>query len=315
MELGEAYSKMHVTEKEEESIKRYLGFNHTAINILADLKPQAYQELLEKKWKLLSEPAELKGLIEDFVNVYSVMCKNSQKYSGRQLVRGTSSQSVRDWKEEFNQIVSASTDESIAKRFMEAKDSALVHFQLNDGVPFLNAEDYREEGSASEKEIILAPFCKVEHKQEIASDSEKIRRYRIEIGAPNLKDIPPEELDEMMEEVTQGFAQNVQNMEKYEYLKGKIGRLNYRMMQATTEEKKEIKQQMDGIYDEIEKTGEKTTDFKQKLQTLLKGLCRQKQKEIELAKETIAKEDERRAREEEERKEEQKKKKLEKTKH
>ncbi len=306
MELREAYSKMYVTDEEEKSIKRYLGFNHVAINILADLKPREYQKLLDRKWNLPSKPAEIKGLIEDFVNIYSAMCKNSVKYSGRELIRGTSSRSAENLNGEFNRIISTSSTQNIAKRFMDAKDSALIHFNLEEGVPFLNAEDYREENSESEKEIILAPFCSIQNKEAIASDSDKIRRYRIKVGAPNLQDIPPEELDKMMEEVTQGFEQNVKQMQEYEYLTGKIGRLRSQSFNASLEEKKEIDQEIDKVNNQIEENKEKTDNFRQKLQTLLKGLCKQKEKEIDLVKETITKEETRRANEEEKRREEEK---------
>ena len=88
MELNEAYSKIRVTPEEEASIKRYLNFEHTEMNLLADFRPELYLKLQSAGWAISTSPSEIKEKIEDFVNIYSAMYKNSENYGGY-LVRGT----------------------------------------------------------------------------------------------------------------------------------------------------------------------------------------------------------------------------------
>lgn len=45
MDINEAYKMKYVSAEEEASIQRYLGFQHTSMNILADLKPEYYRDL------------------------------------------------------------------------------------------------------------------------------------------------------------------------------------------------------------------------------------------------------------------------------
>lgn len=249
MEVYEAYQKSVITEREKESIRRYLGFQHTGINILADLTPERYLQLEKSGWLLPKNGEEVKQLIEEFVNVYSAMYKNKENYRGGKLVRGTSVAEVEKLGSEFNQLVSTSTDEQIAKRFTEYQNGALLHLYVRNGVPFLNAEEYREQDSESEQEIILAPFCTVtgiekEHK------IEGFQNYSIAVGAPRLQSKSPEELNELMEEVVQGFSQNIDNIKE---------RQNF----------------------------SKVREFREKLQALLKGMCRQKELEFDKAKQVI----------------------------
>ena len=39
MELKDAYQNMRVSDEERKSIERYLGFQHTSMNILGNLDP------------------------------------------------------------------------------------------------------------------------------------------------------------------------------------------------------------------------------------------------------------------------------------
>lgn len=161
MEVYEAYQKSVITEQEKISIKRYLGFEHTGMNILADLTPELYKQLEKIGWYLPKSEEEIKEKIQDFVNVYSAMYKNRNNYCERNLVRGTSVSKVEKLGSQFNQMISTSINEDIAKRFTEYSNGALIHFQVGNGVPFLNAEEFREEHNASEEEIIIAPFCTI----------------------------------------------------------------------------------------------------------------------------------------------------------
>ena len=97
MDTKEAYKIASISKKEIGSVERYLGFQHTSINILGDLSPKAYENLTKSGWYLPSSIEDVKQAIEDFVNVYAVMYKetkyrisNGQTRSFNNLVRGTS---------------------------------------------------------------------------------------------------------------------------------------------------------------------------------------------------------------------------------
>ncbi len=49
MDIKEAQDIIGITEDEETSIKKYLGFSHTGINFLGDFSPEGYDVLNNKR--------------------------------------------------------------------------------------------------------------------------------------------------------------------------------------------------------------------------------------------------------------------------
>ena len=302
MDTKEAYKIASISEKEIGSVERYLGFQHTSINILGDLSPKAYENLTKSGWYLPSSIEDVKQAIEDFVNVYAVMYKetkyrisNGQTRSFNNLVRGTSNKRASELSNYAPQFLSTSTKEEIAKTFCEYGDAALLRIDIREDVPYLNAEDYRGENSRSESEIILAPFSRI-NRNELISNWNGFNYYNVSIGKTVLKSIPDESLSVMLEEVVNGFLQNITDMKEYVRLADMPEILNMRLSRTTDlEDRKYILEEKQRTYDKIENLSQKTREFREKLQDVLMGLCRQKEKEIDEAREVIDKDREERA--------------------
>lgn len=303
MNLKEAYNMMDLSMEEIASIERYLGFKHTNINILSDFRPVTYNELKSKGWVMPQKVEDIKSDIQDFVNIYSAMYKESRKKSfNRELVRGTSNKRVREIEETIPQFLSTSTDENVAKTFTQYGDGALIYFHIDEQVPFLDPTPYRSENSADEKEIILAPFCKTTiHSERQAREENGFSYYKATVQKTELEEKTPEELNSLKEEVLSRFSQNIEEIKELSDVEFKLEELARYYKQAQGDIKEQayilkVNEQTQEKYDNLRKS---TNDFKNKLQSLLKGMCRQKEIEIEQAHKTVD-EDKQRKKDEEE---------------
>lgn len=304
MDINEARKIAYISKEEREAIQSYLNFEHTGINILANLTPEAYKELAKTGWLLPTTKEDAQKAIEKFVDIYSAMYKDSKGKTIRdrvgainsaRLVRGTSNKRMEELQGYTPQFFSMSTSEEIAKTFCEYSDSALVKFDVSSGVPFLNAEDFRSENRRNESEIIIAPFSRIDRKR-IIDKQNGYTYYGVSVSKPKLEDIPSDELDKLSEEVIEGFAQNVKDIKEYMSVVNDYDLWNYRCSRANNAEDREFclveGEKVSKKRDELKK---KIDDFRIKLQRTLKGLCRQKEKDIDQAKEVISNDKEERA--------------------
>jgi len=310
MELKEAYQNLRVSDEERKSIQRYLGYKHTSINILGSLDPSSYARLRKAGWSLPQTEEEIKEGINDFVNVYAAMYKDSKdrKPYGN-LIRGTSNKAVSSLYSRTDHFLSFSSREDIAKTFCEYGDSALVRVDIGDGVPFLEAEGYREENSKDEAEVIISPFCKIKS-HEHQSTWNGYKYYKISLEKPELKEKSQEEIDNLLEKVVSGFADNIKNMEKYNQLNDKRQWLMEKYKRASDrrdrEELKAISADEKKVSDELFELYKSTHEFEENLHDLLEGMCKQKELELDKSREVID-EERKRLEEEEKRKQEEEK--------
>ena len=98
MDLNQAYDIVNVSQEEVKSVKGYLGHTHTGINLLGNFTPENYENLKNQGWLLPETTEDLKRNIEDFVNIYSAMYKESRgKTANPYLVRGTSNKRLNEF--------------------------------------------------------------------------------------------------------------------------------------------------------------------------------------------------------------------------
>ncbi len=291
MNLEEAYENVKITDEEIKSIEAYLGYRSTAINILGALNQFNYYELINRGWSLPKNGDELKRYIDDFVNVYSVMYKESK--SSRKpinLIRGTSNKLFNSLNREVEKFLSVSTKEEVAKTFCKYGDAALVHIKIEDGVPWIDAEKYRDYNSASEFEYIIAPFCRID-KKEYNSGNSDYKHYNLSLSKPDLEEKSKEELTELYEKVINGFSQNIENMKQYMELYGMQEELQERYKVAVESKNievlKDISKKVEGLYENAYDLNLSIKDYSSSLQSLLKGLCKQKELQIDKSMEII----------------------------
>lgn len=283
MNIKEAEEMVHLSEDEIESIKRYLGFAHFDINILADFSPETYLGLKDTAWKINEKTNDkIAQNIQDFVNIYAAMYKESKKSNIEQnLVRGTSNKRMQEIGENAPQFLSTTMDEDIAKTFTEYEDDALVYITAGPQVPFLDTRPYKDENVRDEKEIILAPFCQTQVQKNGANNG--YTYYQMIVQPPVWEEKSDEELATLYDEIVNNFSQNIKEIQELDYLKAKSENLNgfYQRAEGDLEEQQYILAEQKKVEEEYIRLQGRTHGFKERLQSLLKGLCRQKEIEID----------------------------------
>ena len=302
MNIEEARDIVDISKNEIESIERYLGFAHTRINFLGNFTPETYYSLIDN-WTIAETPEQLKQDIQDFVNLYSAMYKESKKnYINRNLVRGTSNELAKEFNSSVTSFISTSTDENIAKSFAKYGDSALVHFIVDKNVPFLDPTPYKSEYSRNEHEIILAPFCQTQiSNKSISNDPYTYNHYDVKVKKASLQSISSQDLETLQNEILDNFVSNLENIKEFQSLKLKLEQLDreYLNAQGYKDELSDILRQKTQAQTKYDEVSNNVLNFRNKLQTFLKGMCRKKELEIDLANTLVAED---RKKQEEERK-------------
>ncbi len=294
MDLNQAYVIGSLSQEEIKSVKSYLGYSHTGINLLGNFTPENYENLRNQGWLLPETSEDLNKNIEDFVNIYSAMYKESRgKTANAYLVRGTSNKRLKDFDGKITtQFLSTTTNEDVAKTFTEYGDGALVYFGIDDNVPFLDTSNYVSENYKKEHEIILSPFCqaKIVHRNQTL-DKYSFSKYRVEITKDNsFQDIDTDQLNSLKQEIISKFSQNLKDMNEFLNLENKIFSLekSYYQFEGNKKEQDDIMEILQENQEKYNTLKASTTDFKDKLQLLLRGLCRQKELEIDEAMKIVS---------------------------
>ena len=291
MDIQEAYAMEQLTKQERTSINRYLGFSHTSINLLINFDPKIYESLSNTGWLLPENQKDIERNIEDFVNIYSAMYKESRnRITPSFLVRGTSNKRAQELNGSVKQFLSTSTDESIAKTFTEYGDGALVYFSVDSNVPFLDTAPFLNEYSKNEHEIILSPFCESKITRETHPNTPySFSTYDVTIKKAPLTEINPEELKALKDEILEGFSTNLKDMKEVLYLEGRLASLDraYEQANGDSQEQAEILETKQLTKIRYDSYMANTIDYKTKLQRLLEGLCREKELEIDKAREMV----------------------------
>lgn len=188
------YKSLEITDEEKDNLKRYCEYEHRYINLLTSGDFQTINKLDDKVINIFSKEY-FEKVMNVLTNVYSAMIKYSYNRNGEMsLYRGTTVAEMRNFKSEYTKLLSTSTDELSAKwhagskvmnRFEDEDDKKAVLMRINTAkdVPFINVNDVLkddENNHNSEREIILAPFEKIQ-KVEHAYSDKGYRYYNVSI--------------------------------------------------------------------------------------------------------------------------------------
>ena len=275
MNVGKDYKDRLPTEEQtRKSLSRYFGFKHSKINTLASSDFSRITEMQSKGWLLESSKEEIGQLIEDFVNIYGYIYKNGNDSGYNRLIRGTTINETNNLREgsEIESALSTTTDEGIAKQFCEYGKAALVRVKATEGLPCLYVEDLKDENVASEKEVLILPFSRVK-KIENTSNWQGYKYYDVILEKGELPEISQGRLDELKKSCISGYDEFSKQLKEY----GKL-RDYYEAIYNRNDFSYEAKYK---VYEDIKKIEESITTYKNNLQQLLKGLCRQRKKDID----------------------------------
>ena len=294
MNIEEAKKKLKISEEEIAALEHYTGFEHTRINLLCNMDPEIIESLSKDGWLMIKDKEELEKYIDRFTNIYSAMYKNSKNgYHPTRLVRGTGISDVERLRGVANQYLSTTRSIEVAKTFTHVKDPAIVYLDMEDGVPAIDMDKYHSENARSEEEVLIAPFCRVVENK-LYSKFDGYTFYNVKVAKPELKEKSQEDLESLQNKVINSFEDNLELIEEYQQLKDDIEIINERLQAATVTgaDKEDIKYLEDELFKKREKFFEVTNnvnDYKNSLRELLEGKCRQREIEIDKAKEEIDK--------------------------
>ena len=294
MNIEEAKKKLKISEEEIAALEHYTGFEHTRINLLCNMDPEIIESLSKDGWLMIKDKEELEKYIDRFTNIYSAMYKNSKNgYHPTRLVRGTGISDVERLRGVANQYLSTTRSIEVAKTFTHVKDPAIVYLDMEDGVPAIDMDKYHSENARSEEEVLIAPFCRVVENK-LYSKFDGYTFYNVKVAKPELKEKSQEDLESLQNKVINSFEDNLELIEEYQQLKDDIEIINERLQAATVTgaDKEDIKYLEDELFKKREKFFEVTNnvnDYKNSLRGLLEGKCRQREIEIDKAKEEIDK--------------------------
>ncbi len=277
-EINEYKNRLPSEKEVKESLKRYFGFAHTRINMLADMDYSKITQLSEKGWYMDFTEEDIEKSINDFVNIYGYIYKEGNGNSARRLMRGTTIQEARSLRAgaDVPKLLSTTTDEQIAKRFCEYGRAALMRIKTKDMLPYIYAEQFKDENSANEEEVLILPFAKV-IETHLVSNWNGYEYYDITLEKGELPDISDEKIELLKNKCINGYKEFVKELEQYRFLHGDYSKLK-----------------------NIMPIVEKMNEYRDIMQELLKGLCKQREKDIDLQRQ-----EERETRQQEYRKREQ----------
>lgn len=332
MKIEEAEEILRVSAKDEELVKKYLGFNYTNINILGNFNMYNYNRVANYGGgrKIPETEEEFKIAIEEFVNLYAVMYKQSkgQKLVGP-LMRGTG----YGFEEDTLHFLSTSKNIDVATRFCHTSNPFIVTYYVEENIPFLDVSKYKEDTSANEEEIIIAPFTKVASRDVVGFEYNGFPQCKVKLEKRELKPIESDDQISLYDELVAGFNQNLRDIKVggqlrsdleyketdrpeecgnyYDFairtIQAKLDqeRLKYDKAKFYKEDNKakaildeinfyqekldKIKQEEAVAKKEFNRMDKSTSEFAQKLQRLLEGMCKQKELEIDRAVETVQK--------------------------
>lgn len=280
------YPKIPLTEKEKQSIDNYTGYSHRMINLMADMTPKKYEDC--RKSGKISDISlwKIEDLIEDFVNIYAAIYKQGNTKSVGTLYRGIERKEANSLivNNEIKSFISTSGEENIAKTFGDV----IVRIKGEKELPHLYIEPYKEDDKRDEREVLILPFTKVIAAR-TSSNGDSYSYQDVTIQKEELPEVEANELDVLKKQCVKDFTFFGEQVKQYNFFSQEYEELSLQSKKEDkgreealeiTRRKIEKEEQCHQIYEDLEK-------YRKKFETMLKGMCRQKEKEIDKQRENI----------------------------
>ena len=277
--------KDRLPSKEEEiaSIQRYMGFYHSNINVLCELDMDKIMLMNSKGWYININSENLEQLISDFVNIYGeIYSKGDSNLHNNIVYRGTTNKEAIKMSsgKEIQSAISTSNDLNIAKTFCQYGDAAIMRISVADGLPCLRASDYLEENHKDESEIIILPFSKVKNIK-FTSRWEEYTYYDVSLEKEDLPEVTNQELQTLKRESIANFDNFMEKEKECAQLRQEYQTIAERFSRKglDLEDRKYLRERQDLISDKINSIREENEPYRTKFQRMIKGLCRQREKD------------------------------------
>ncbi len=300
--------QLPLTDEEIKDIQDYTGFIHAKINAIADLKYDKLKTLQKDGWDMHMTTEELEKIILKFVDVYAAIYKAGNREARGRLYRGTSKEEVKAIQnsKSIASIISTSLDEDIAKTFTPyGEDASILRIRTEEDLPSLYIEPYREDDRKNEEEVLILPFTKVK-KLEHTSDWNGYAYYDAFLEKEDLEEVPKQELETLKAQLMEGFDYYIEQATQCTELEENIEYIYRGLRQngLSMEDRQYLSEQLDEKSSKYTELKRKVDEYQKQFSRMLKGMCKEKELEIDKQQEAEEKkiQAERKAKQEEEKK-------------
>lgn len=271
MELKDAKQLLLISDDERKSVQEYLGYKQASVDLLLDLEPYTVASK-EKDSTLMYVTAD--DLLEDvdiFTNVYSAMLKNQGTFDGTGvLVRKTDAEECRFFSGTTKKMtkVEVISEEDYENGFdIESGNNSVIRYNTLGSVPHIKISDFiNSVDGVNQNQVLIAPFLTI-NKFEYEKTVDGIKYFdavlrKKDTDKNNIDFTRKEELEKYIRENFDGFREFV----SYARYSGKV------------------------VFDESYK---KANAFKTVVEEYTGIRCKEKELEIEEAREIVGTEKER----------------------
>ncbi len=319
------YKSLKLSEEEKDAIRSYTGLFHEIINNILEPGIDNEKDFYKKSCLNEYDSETIERAIRTITQLYSALYKNliqegdfkENKYAC--AYRGTTVQDVSrlEKNEQTYRFTSATYDEDMASGYFSLNwdNPASMKLDIRQGVPYIYLSRALEEyGNNWEKEIILAPFLKLESIQkrmsikiDKTSGANYLKRYWITLSKQELPEISEEEEQELetylIKTAKDQYSRIIEVLtsgdiiyEKQEVWEIRLKSARRWLSEAKSEqEKKSAREDIKYIMEELERAERETKEngeqneqllkqieeWKGKMQVLCMSRCRKVEKEID----------------------------------
>lgn len=298
--MNNKQNSLSVTDEELAAIDYYISYGHAQINMLCNLNSSNYKEMTSGRYFPQTKQEFLK-MIERFVDIYSLILKLDDPRRRRTLYRGSSNHEYATVPK--NAFISTSKDLYKATHFLSYSDSAVTTFSIPDNLPVLDIELLKHHYSdklhsdLDEDEILILPFAHVTCSPGVKDNKTNRTNYTVTLTKLDLQLISQEELSQLQSEIADGceqylidLKQEAQDADEIEGCSEALSHYSTNLSNPDNMEKyTDLSKQKEELVKKCLELGKSNDEFRQKLIKLVRGLCAQRELEINQAKEAHAK--------------------------
>ena len=288
--------ELPLTEEEIEAIGEYAGLTHAKINFLADLDYNKQQQLKKDNWNVEMTTEELEKNIQRFVNIYSAIYKAGKRTSRKGLYKATNKEQIEEIKHKgkIASFTSTSFEEDGVKTkyFGGYKDDAVIlRINVEENVPTLYIDPYKNGAGEDEKEVLISPFTKVKHISERGNWKE-YAYCDVTLAKEELEEVPESELRTLQAQLIEGYDYYKEQVKISMELENKINYLDEQMKEDEGEEIQKLKKaDLNNASKQYSYAIKSVLEYQKQFKRMIKGLCKEKELEIDRQREETKKQE------------------------
>ena len=288
--MNQSY-ELPLTEEEIEAIREYAGLTHAKINFLADLDYNKQQQLKKDHWTVEMTTEELEKNIQRFVNIYSAIYKAGKRIARKRLYRATNKGQIEEIKRKGEIVSFTSTsfeEDSVKTKYFGGyqDDAAILRIDVEENVPTLYIDPYKSGAGEDEGELLISPFTKV--KQISESDWKGYAYCNVTLEKEELEEVPVGELRALQAQLIEGYDYYKEQVKASMELENRINYIEGELKKDEGEEVQKLKKadlsEASKQYSHAIKT---VLEYQKQFKRMMKGLCKEKELEIERQREEI----------------------------